>query len=166
MGEMMMQKIRRVLGIGAVGVALLIGSALDSSAQSRRDVERERERYERQQEAIARQNARRERERRQRIREGRRSDDPYYNGGGYYNDGDPYYRGSVRGAVNATVLQGYQQGLMAGQNDGAKRKYNRSNVYRNTGSAPNLGDPTSWDYLYRQGYLEGYEDGYYGRRRY
>ena len=55
---------------------------------------------------------------------------------------------------------------MAGGYDRRKRKYNQSNVYRNTGAAPYSGDPTNYDYLYRQGYLQGYDDGYYGTRRY
>ena len=73
---------------------------------------------------------------------------------------------SRREFANAYFAGGYQQGYLAGTSDGQRRKYNRSNVYRNTGSYPNLGDPTSSDYIYRQGYLAGYEDGYHGRRNY
>jgi hypothetical protein len=69
-------------------------------------------------------------------------------------------------ANNAHFDQGYQQGIMAGQYDRRKNKYNQSNVYRGTGSAPNEGDPTSTDYIYRQGYLQGYHDGYNGGIRY
>ncbi len=67
---------------------------------------------------------------------------------------------------NANYSHGYQQGLLAGEYDGRKKKYNQSNVYRDTGSYPNAGDPTSSDYIYRQGYLKGYNDGYNGRRNY
>lgn len=126
--------------------ALLIGTTTDASGQNRRDIERERQRIERQRQNNAGWNQRRDRDR---DRDNRSS--------------------SVRpnrAAVNAALYQGYQQGLMAGRSDRSARKYNRFNVYRNTGSAPNSGDPTSWDYLYRQGYLEGYEDGYHGRTRY
>ena len=68
--------------------------------------------------------------------------------------------------VNTIVLQGYEQGLRAGQNDRRRGKLNASNVYRNTPARPYSGDASSADYLYRQGYLEGYQDGYYGRIRY
>jgi hypothetical protein len=68
--------------------------------------------------------------------------------------------------VNVILLQGYENGLQAGRNDWSRRKFNASNVYRNTPSRPYSGDTSSADYLYRQGYLEGYEDGYNGRLRY
>ena len=57
---------------------------------------------------------------------------------------------------------GYQAGIY----DRRRGKYNQSNVYRDTGSYPNEGDPTSTDYIYRQGYLAGYNDGFNGRRNY
>ena len=68
--------------------------------------------------------------------------------------------------MNSVMFSGYQQGFLAGQADRRKGKYNRSNVYRGTGFYPNQDDPTSADYLYRQGYLQGYEDGYHGAVRY
>lgn len=67
---------------------------------------------------------------------------------------------------NANYITGYQQGMLAGEYDRRKKKYNQSNVYRGTGAYPTSGDPTAADYIYRQGYLEGYSDGFYGRRRY
>lgn len=137
----------------ALGFAILIGAASDASGQSRRDLERERQRIEKQQQKIARQI---ERDRRDRMRQEQSR--------GYRND-RAYNGGSSRSALNDVLYQGYQQGLIAGRADRSAGKYNRFNVYRNSGSAPN-GDPTSADYLYRQGYLEGYEDGFYGRLRY
>ena len=142
--------------MAALGFAILLGAAADTSAQSRREIERERQRYERQQQRIARQNARIERQRREERM--RRSRD--------YSDNDPYNSRMTRRDVNATHSEGYQQGLLAGQSDRRDGKYNRFNVYRNTGSAPNSGDPSSADYLYRQSYLQGYEDGFHGRMRY
>jgi hypothetical protein len=68
--------------------------------------------------------------------------------------------------VNVVLLQGYESGLRAGQMDRSRGKFNASNVYRNTPSVPYGGDASSADYLYRQGYLEGYQDGYTGRLRY
>lgn len=75
-------------------------------------------------------------------------------------------RETVRRVNNANYITGYQQGVLAGEFDRRKNKYNQSNVYRGTGSYPTSGDPTEQDYVYRQGYLEGYNDGFYGRRRY
>lgn len=131
--------------MAGLAFAVLIATATDAAAQSRRDIERERQRIERQRQNDARQDRR---SGRYRDNRGNSSENPN------------------RAAVNAAVYQGYQQGLVAGRSDGRVGKYNRFNVYRNTGSAPNSGDPTSWDYLYRQGYLEGYEDGYHSRIRY
>ena len=120
--------------------------ASDASAQTRRQIEQQRQRAERQ-------NERQER---------RRGTDYQYG-----NDRDGNDRNGSRSAgLNNAVRMGYQQGLIAGEADRRKKKFNRSNVYRNTGTARNGGDPSTYDYLYRQGYLEGYEDGYYGRRRY
>lgn len=132
---------------------MLAGSAIEADAQTRRDTQRERERYERQQREYERQNQRNAQRNRNRR-------------GGQSVADLTYFPGTPRQAMNATLRQGYEQGLIAGQYDARKKKYNTSNVYRNTGRAPNGGDPSSFDYLYRQGYLEGYEDGYYGRRRY
>jgi hypothetical protein len=135
--------VKNLTAMAGLVFAMVIVSASDISAQSRRDNERERERIERLQQNNARQNRRGNRGRSRSS-----SENPN------------------RAAVNAALYQGYQQGLIAGQSDRSARKYNRFNVYRNSGSAPNGGDPTAWDYLYRQGYLEGYEDGYRGRIRY
>lgn len=73
---------------------------------------------------------------------------------------------TVRRVNNSNYIMGYQQGVLAGEFDRRKNKYNQSNVYRGTGPYRNSGDPTEQDYVYRQGYLEGYNDGFYGRRRY
>ena len=75
-------------------------------------------------------------------------------------------QGLSRRDVNVILLQGYENGLQAGRNDRSRGKFNASNVYRNTPLRPYGGDTSSADYLYRQGYLEGYEDGYNGRFRY
>ena len=125
----------RKLAVGfAIGMTFLIVGSSDVNAQSRRDIERERQRIEREQ---------------RRNRQVRGSD-----------------RMTERRVNNANYITGYQQGVIAGEFDRRKNKYNRSNVYRGTGSYPNSGDPTQADYIYRQGYLEGYDDGFYGRRKY
>ncbi len=156
-GEMMKMKgLRKVLFTLGIGLIIAGGSAFEADAQSRREVQRERERYERAQREYERQNARRARQ--------NRSNrvvvvDPTR---GVVAD-QTYFPGSPRQAMNASLRQGYEQGMIAGRYDRQKKKFNNSNVYRNT---PNSGDTSSSDYYHRQGYLEGYEDGYYGRRRY
>jgi len=123
------------LGIGAIAtVVIFLAGASDASAQSRREIERERQR-------IERENARYQRNVRR-------------------NRSGSVTRRQEQQINNSTYASGYEQGLLAGQYDRRRGKYNQSNVYRNTGSYPNAGDPTSMDYIYRQGYLQGYEDGY------
>lgn len=125
----------------AIGLTIMIAGSSEANAQSRRQIERERQRIEREQHRV-------NRERR----------------GGSYDR--IVTRANNAHFDNAHFDQGYHQGLMAGQFDRRKNKYNKSNVYRGTGSAPNGGDPTSTDYIYRQGYLQGYHDGYNGGVRY
>ena len=131
---MSLSKIKRVAAVGIVGLVLLLIGSSDVSAQSRWQIERERQRIEREQ---------------RRYESQRR---------------DGNYRVTERRINNANFNTGYDQGFLAGEYDRRKRKYNQSNVYRGTGSAPNSGDPTSVDYIYRQGYLQGYNDGFSGRR--
>ncbi len=126
---------RRTAAGLAVGLTIMIVGSSEASAQSRRQIERERQQIERQQQ---------------------RADRQRQNNRGYQR--------TVTRANNAHYDHGYSQGLLAGQFDRRKKKYNQSNVYRGTGSAPNGGDPTSTDYIYRQGYLQGYNDGYNGGR--
>ena len=139
-----LSNLRKVFLIGTALVIMLIGATADVSAQSRREMERQRQR-------MARENARYERERQQGYRSSRSSD---------------VSRRTEQRISNANYASGYQQGLQAGQFDRRKGKYNNSNVYRDTGSYPNNGDPTSSDYIYRQGYLQGYSDGFNGIRNY
>ena len=140
-----MFNIKKFMFAGAVGFVMLVGLSVDTNAQSRRDMERERQR-------IERENARYQRERQRRNRANR-------------NDSVVTGR-MVQRVNNANFNNGYQQGFLAGEYDRRGGKYNRSNVYRDSGSYPNEGDPTSSDYIYRQGYLQGYNDGFRGVRNY
>ena len=134
------------VSIGAlIGLAILFAASSDVSAQSRREIERERQR-------IERENARYQREQQRRNRN--------------YRNGSAVTRRTEQRVANANFSNGYQYGLMAGEYDRRRGKYNQSNVYRDSGAYPNSGDPTSNDYLYRQGYLQGYNDGYNGVRNY
>ena len=139
---MKLRWITKITVLPAILLTLAGLAAQDANGQSARQIERERQRMER-----------------QRQRQMERYDRERYSNGRY----DP---GSRSAGLNNAVSMGYQQGLLAGEYDRRKRKYNQSNVYRNTGAARYSGDPTDYDYLYRQGYLQGYDDGYYGRRRY
>ena len=130
------------VGLGIIaGIVLMLAANSDVNAQSRRELERERQR-------IERENAQ--------YQQTQRS----------YRNNNRSTRQSEQQLSNTNYSMGYQNGLMAGQFDRRKRKYNQSNVYRDTGSYPNGGDPTSTDYVYRQAYLQGYNDGFNGRRNY
>jgi hypothetical protein len=162
---------------------------VETNAQTWKDIEKDRKRWEKEQKKIEKQNAKIAREREKAWRsETIYRGDIYDNRGGVYDSRGSVYdnrrgvydsrrgvydnRGSVydnnrqRPSVSNNLSAGYQQGFMAGQNDRRRGKFNESNVYRGTGSAPYHGDPTSEDYKYRQGYLQGYNDGYYGRNNY
>jgi len=133
---MSLSVIKKVIVGASIGLSIVLFASSDVQAQSRSERERELRRIQ--------ENARLDRQRttrmtRQQSLTRRQHDNAYFQGG-------------------------YEQGYLAGVSDARRQKYNRSNVYRGTGSAPNLGDPTSGDYIYRQGYLAGYEDGYHGRR--
>lgn len=126
-----------LVGLSVALMIVLFGSS-ETNAQSRREIERERQRVERE-------NARWERERQRQPTVTRRE---------------------VRRFENAYFAGGYEQGYLAGTKDRRAGKYNRSNVYRGTSSYPNAGDPTNTDFIYRQGYLTGYDDGFHGRANY
>jgi len=132
-------KFKNIAIMAAMGLMLLVVGSSDVNAQTRREIERERQRIEREQRRISRQRQ---------------------------QQNDRGYRVTERRVDNANYNHGYQQGLLAGQYDRRRGKYNQSNVYRGTGAYPNGGDPTSSDYIYRQGYLQGYNDGFYGGRNY
>jgi flagellar biosynthesis/type III secretory pathway protein FliH len=140
--------IKKIATVAALALAFFAASSTAVSAQSRRDWEREQKRYAKEQRQAERERAR-ERSRRDSIR------DRY---GNIYDNRNVY--------SNQAMRSGYEQGYLAGEYDRRKRKYGQSNVYRSSGGIyPNQGDPSSTDYYYRQGYLQGYEDGYGGRYR-
>ena len=140
-----LSNVRKFIFIGVVGIIMLIAANADVSAQSRRQTEQDRQR-------IERENARYQRDQQRRYRGSRTS--------------GVVTRRTEQNVSNANYANGYQQGLQAGEYDRRGGKYNRSNVYRDTGASPNQGDPSSSDYIYRQGYLQGYSDGFNGVRNY
>jgi len=136
--------IRKIVIGGTISLMLFVVGSSDVNGQSRREIERERQR-------VARENARLEQERQR----------------SYRNNRQPRAGARLERRIdNANFTNGYNYGYMAGEYDRRKGKYNQSNVYRDTGSYPNSGDPTSSDYIYRQGYLQGYADGFNARRNY
>ena len=138
--------IKKIATVAALALAFFAASSTAVSAQSRRDWEREQKRYAKEQRQAERERARERSTRR----------DSRY--GNIYDNRNVY--------SNQAMRSGYEQGYLAGEYDRRKRKYGQSNVYRSSGGIyPNQGDPSSTDYYYRQGYLQGYEDGYGGRYR-
>ena len=137
--------LKKLLVASGLGMAILVGASVEANGQTRREIERERQR-------IERENARYQRERQRRNRMNRNESVDIRRAERYIN--------------NANYANGYQQGLQAGEYDRRRGKYNQSNVYRDTGSLPSDGDPTSGDYMYRQGFLQGYNDGFHGIRNY
>jgi hypothetical protein len=137
--------LRKMVIAGVIGLMVFIIGSSDATAQSRREIERERQR-------IARENARIQRERQRRYQRQDRA-----------TVVTPQMERRVN---NANYSTGYTYGYMAGQNDRRRGKYNLTNVYRDTGPYRNDGDPTHTDYIYRQGYLQGYNDGFNGVRNY
>ncbi|MEP6704355.1 MAG: hypothetical protein ABJB34_06080 [Acidobacteriota bacterium] len=137
--------VKKLILSAGVALVMLLAADANANAQSSRQIERERQR-------IEPDNARYQRERQERYRSDQNS--------------SGVTRRTEQRVNNASYSNGYEQGLVAGEFDGRKRKYNRSNVYRDSGAYPDQGDPTSSDYIYRQGYLHGYNDGYNSIRNY
>ena len=90
----------------------------------------------------------------------------YYRGGSYYNI-NRYGADLLRQAIN----YGYAEGIRAGEADrydGWRYSYRDSYVYQdaNYGYRGFYVSQPEYNYYFRQGFQRGYEDGYYGRRRY
>ena len=72
----------------------------------------------------------------------------------------------LRQAVN----RGYQQGVIAGQNDRRNRRgnsYYNSQIYRNGNYGyQNYVDSSQYQYYFQQGFERGYQDGYNSRSQY
>lgn len=103
------------------------------------------------------------------------NNDPYfytastyrYNRGGRYYETNQYGAGILRQALN----YGYQEGMRAGradQQDHWRYSYRDSYIYEDANYGYNgyYVQQDDYNYYFRQGFQRGYEDGYYGRRRY
>jgi len=165
---MKISNFKKLVGVTALGLAAVFGTSVSADAQTTRQQRQER-RIQRQ-ERIERQRAMQEAQQIRAARQRQRNNGDA--GGGVIvlnnrgnnnrNRNDRLYGSSE--AVRAAVNAGYQQGIIAGQRDRSRNKYNQSNVYRGTSQRPD--DINQYEYNYRQGFLEGYEDGYNGRRQY
>lgn len=165
---MKISNFKKLVGVTALGLAAVFGTSVSADAQTTRQQLQER-RIQRQ-ERIERQRAMQEAQQIRAARQRQRNNGDA--GGGVIvlnnrgnnnrNRNDRLYGSSE--AVRAAVNAGYQQGIIAGQRDRSRNKYNQSNVYRGTSQRPD--DINQYEYNYRQGFLEGYEDGYNGRRQY
>lgn len=90
----------------------------------------------------------------------------YYRGGSYYSI-NRYGADTLRQAINF----GYQEGFYAGRadrQDSWRFDYRNAYPYRdaNFGYRGFYVSQREYNYYFREGFRRGYEDGYYGRRRY
>jgi flagellar biosynthesis/type III secretory pathway protein FliH len=104
----------------------------------------------------------------------------YYNDPYFYTGNDyRYWRGSNWYYVNRyaadylrqAINYGYQEGYWAGRadrEDGWRYDYRSAFVYRdaNYGYRGFYVSRSEYNYYFREGFRRGYEDGYYGHRRY
>ncbi|MBA2334294.1 MAG: hypothetical protein ACR2M8_12390 [Pyrinomonadaceae bacterium] len=162
---MKLSNFRKLTGVSALVFAAVLGTSIDVSGQTSRQerrIKRQQERIEKQREKLE---AQRIREAQLRQRNNRGQDGVVVlNNRGNNRVNERAYGTSE--AVRAAVKAGYQQGFNAGQRDRSRNKYNQSNVYRGTSPNPNPDDINQYEYNYRLGFLEGYEEGYRGRRQY
>ena len=92
-------------------------------------------------------------------------DDRYDNNGGYYGN-DGYYGGNSQ--LRQTALNaGYNEGIQEGRNDrnrGDRFDYRDESDYRNASKdySSRLGDRGLYQQYFRQGFANGYRDGYNG----
>lgn len=154
---------KKVLGV-VFGLSLLLGIGMTSSSEAkgqwqdpnwqREQIRRQRE-YERQQ----------RREERRREREWR-NDDRYRNDGRYDDRYGYGYGGSFQ--LRQTALNaGYNEGIKEGRKDrsrGDRFDYRDEEDYRNanTDYSSRLGNRALYQQYFRQGFVNGYSDGYRG----
>ncbi|HNV83893.1 MAG TPA: hypothetical protein PLF92_05345 [Arenimonas sp.] len=103
------------------------------------------------------------------------NNDPYfYTASSYrYNRGGRYYETNQYGAsiLRQALNYGYQEGMRAGradQQDHWRYSYRDSYIYEDANYGYNgyYVQQDDYNYYFRQGFQRGYEDGYYGRRKY
>ena len=90
-----------------------------------------------------------------------------YNRGGRYFETNQYGANMLRQALN----YGYQEGMRAGradQQDHWRYSYRDSYIYEDANYGYNgyYVQQDDYNHYFRQGFQRGYEDGYYGRRKY
>jgi flagellar biosynthesis/type III secretory pathway protein FliH len=143
-------KLKMLVGSAALGLLVMAGSAVTSSAQGNSGWAHEKNRVRKEQKRFEKEEARRYR--------------VYRNGSYYQTD----YRGAelLRQAVN----QGYQQGYRQGQLDrryGRNSGYYGSSIYRSgTFGYRTYVDRSQYQYYFQQGFQRGYQDGFYSQSRY
>ena len=132
----------------------------DNNRRDRREDRRERRRERRED----------RRERRDDRRDDRRNGtwDGYGNNGGYGNDGYYGNGGYGNSQLRQTALNaGYNEGIKEGRNDRNRRErfdYRDEGDYQNASKDYNsrLGDRGQYQQYFRQGFANGYRDGYNG----
>ena len=150
---------KRVIGV-ALGLSLLVGigvSSFNSVAQAQwpQDPNWQREQTRRQREW--------EREQRRRQRQNDRYNDRY--GNDRYND--RYGNGGSFQLRQTALNAGYNEGVKEGRKDRSRNEryeYRDEEDYRNanTDYSSRLGDRNLYAQYFRQGFVNGYTDGYRG----
>ena len=149
---------KRVIGV-VFGLSLLLGIGMVSTSEVKaqwQDPNWQREQIRRQRQY--------EREQRRRQREYRRDD--RYNRDGRYEDNYGNYGGSYQ--LRQTALNaGYNEGIKEGRKDrsrGDRFDYRDEEDFRNanTDYSSRLGDRRLYQQYFREGFVNGYTDGYRG----
>src|SRR5215204_1883822 len=159
--------LKSLVGVAALGLALIAGVS-DVSAQGRgRSDERhainQQRKLEKEQAKLEQQRLRLERQRLQQVRVHNRY--RVYRNGSYYNTDN---RGAdlLRQAVN----QGYRQGFASGRSDRNRQvglNWGGSSVYRSGSYGyQSYVDRSQYQYYFREGFERGYQDGYNSRYQY
>ncbi|MGI8494932.1 MAG: hypothetical protein ACR2L1_06430 [Pyrinomonadaceae bacterium] len=171
---MRLDKFKKTIMAFAIGLIALLGSSQFASAQTRRQVKRQKQVY-KQQQKIRKQQQKIARQRQIHIQQQRqiqrRQTARQYNRYRVYNNGR-YYNTDSRGAelLRQSVNNGYRQGIRAGQYDRThriRRSYTINSTYRrgNYGYRSYV-DSRQYQYYFRQGFQRGYQDGYSRNYRY
>lgn len=155
---MRLTKMKKLAAVAGFGLIAMLGTTLETNAQTYRDYQRQQRQIEKQQRKYEKQ---REKAQRQYDRRMYRLRNQY----GYYQTDD---RGIqiLRDAVN----RGYQQGFYAGQNARRNRAgygYNGLSMYRTGNYGYNsYVNSDQYRYYFQQGFQRGYQDGYNSRYQY
>lgn len=155
---MRLTNMKKLAAVAAFGLVAMLGTTLDTNAQTYRDYQKQQRKYEKQQRKYERQRQKAQRRYERRMYRLR-------NQYGYYQT-DERGIAILRDAVN----RGYQQGFYSGQNarrNGWQYGYTGMTMYQSGNYGYNsYVNSTQYRYYFQQGFQRGYQDGYYSRNQY